>query len=52
MEMKEAICPICKKTYKYPPGFEKESCGAFDCIYRMALKKLKIKENEVADAEN
>jgi len=50
--MKEAICPICKKTYKYPPGFEKESCGAFDCIYRMALKKLKIKENEVADAEN
>jgi len=46
MKTKEAICPICKKTYKYPPGFEKQTCGFFDCVYKMALKKLKIKESE------
>ena len=49
MEMKEAICPICKKIYKYPPGFEKQTCGIFDCVYRMALIKLKIKESEVVN---
>jgi len=42
-KLKEAICPVCKKRYNYPPGFEKQTCGRFDCVYKMALKKLKIK---------
>jgi len=46
--MRKAICPICKKTYKYVPGFEKKTCGVFDCVYKMALKELKIKEKTVA----
>jgi len=43
VKLKEAICPICDKPYKYPAEFKKESCGAFNCVYEMAVKKLKIR---------
>ena len=46
VKSKETVCPICKKVYKYPPGFEKKTCGVFDCVYKMALKELRIKENK------
>ena len=43
VKLKEAICPVCKKAYKYPAGFEKQTCGRFECVYKMAVKKLKIR---------
>lgn len=46
--LKETKCPVCKEVYHYVPRNKPATCGKFDCLYKKALKKLKIKEEEVA----
>ncbi len=35
------MCPICNKDFVYPPDQDKpRTCGAFDCLYKLAMKIL------------
>lgn len=43
-ELYEDTCPICKETFQYPRGFKSKTCGNFNCLYKLAVKKLKIQE--------
>jgi len=37
MVWKEAVCPVCGKTYEYGEiegDLKPETCGMFDCLYK------------------